>query len=58
MKPAKPPLNPDDIELVPDAWERFKRAVKIVAKHPPVDHPTAHGKQQSKPHKPRATRRP
>ena len=56
MKSEKPSPNPDDIELVPDAWERFKQAVKIVAKHPPVDHPTGHGKQQSKPRKPRATR--
>lgn len=43
MKDEKP-LTPDDIELVPDAWEQFKRAVPIIAKHQPVDHPTAHGK--------------
>ncbi len=49
MKTEKPALSPDDIELVPDAWDRFVRAVKQVAKHPPVDHPTGHGKQQSKP---------
>jgi hypothetical protein len=55
MKSEKP-LTPDDIELVPDSWERFKEAVKIVAKHPPIDHPTGHGKQQSKPKK-RPTRR-
>jgi hypothetical protein len=43
MKSEKP-QTPDDIELVPDAWERFKRAVKIVAQHPPVEHPTGYGK--------------
>jgi hypothetical protein len=50
MKDEKP-LTPDDIELVSDSWERFKEAVKVVAKHPPIDHPTGHGKQQSKPKK-------
>jgi hypothetical protein len=25
----------DEIDLLPDAWERFERAVKIVAKAPP-----------------------
>jgi len=58
MKTDKPIPNPDDIELVPDAWERFKEAVKVVARHPPIDHPTGHGKQQSKPRKRSATRRP
>jgi hypothetical protein len=53
---AEKPQTPDDIELVPDAWERFKAAVKVVARHPPVDHPTGHGKQQSKPRKPRTIR--
>ena len=24
-----------DVELEPDAWERFERAVKVVAKSPP-----------------------
>jgi len=27
--------KPKEIELEPDAWERFERAVKIVAKSPP-----------------------
>ena len=58
MKTEKPPPNVDDIELRPDAWERFKAAVKVVAKHPPVHHPTGHGKQGSKPKKPPANRRP
>ena len=56
MKSEKPE-TPDDIELHPDAWERFVEAVKVVAKHPPVDHPTGHGKQQSKPRKRPAIRR-
>ena len=25
----------EEIELEPDAWERFERAVKVVAKSPP-----------------------
>jgi hypothetical protein len=38
MKNEKPaPLNPDDIELHPDAWDRFVDAVKRVARHPPVE---------------------
>lgn len=41
---AEKPQTPDDIELVPDAWDRFVRAVKQVAKHDPVEHPTRHGK--------------
>lgn len=55
---AEKPQTPDDIELVPDAWDRFVRAVKQVAKHPPIEHPTAHGKQRRQPRKPCATRRP
>lgn len=30
MKDEKPAPNPDDIELRPDAWERFVDAVKQV----------------------------
>jgi len=44
MKAEKSAQTPDDIELVPDAWDRFVRAVKMVAKHPPVEHPTGYGK--------------
>jgi hypothetical protein len=58
MKTEKPPPNVDDIELHPDAWERFVRAVKQVAQHPPVRHQTGHGKQGGKPKKAPATRRP
>lgn len=31
--PKKP--KPEDIETVPDAWERFERAIDVVAKSPP-----------------------
>jgi hypothetical protein len=44
MKSDKPPPNLDDIELVPDAWDRFVDAVKKVARHPPIEHPTGYGK--------------
>jgi hypothetical protein len=49
MKSEKPAPKPDDIELVPDAWDRFVDAVKRVAKHPPIDHPTGHGKGAKRP---------
>jgi hypothetical protein len=39
MKDQKPALNPDDIELHPDAWDRFVKALKQVARHPPVEKP-------------------
>jgi len=31
---AKNPQAAPEIEIYPDAWERFERAVKIVARHP------------------------
>jgi hypothetical protein len=34
MKDQKPAPNPDDIELHPDAWERFVDAVRKVARRP------------------------
>jgi hypothetical protein len=43
MKSEKP-QTPDDIELVPDAWEHFVDVVKKIAPHKPVEHPTGHGK--------------
>jgi hypothetical protein len=58
MKPQEPNPKIEDIELVPDAWDHFVRAVKRIVPHQPVDHPTGHGKQQSKPRKPRTTCRP
>ena len=44
MKSEKTAPKIEDIELHPDAWDPFVRAVKQVAKHPPVEHPTGHGK--------------
>lgn len=57
MNDEKPTLKPDDIELVPDAWDRFVGAVKQVVRHPPVEHPTGHGKAP-KPKRKRPIRRP
>lgn len=31
----KTKANPQEIELKPDAWSRFERAVDVVAKSPP-----------------------
>jgi hypothetical protein len=28
-------VSKNEVELEPDAWERFERAVKVVAKSPP-----------------------
>jgi hypothetical protein len=39
MKDQKPAPSLDDIELHPDAWNRFVDAVKRVARHPPVEKP-------------------
>jgi hypothetical protein len=57
MTDEKPAPQPDDIELVPDAWDRFVDAVKRVARHPPVEHPTGHGKAP-KPKRRPVSRRP
>jgi hypothetical protein len=32
---AKSVSKKSEVELEPDAWERFERAVKVVAKSPP-----------------------
>jgi hypothetical protein len=32
---AKNSSKPQEVELAPDAWERFERAVSVVAKSPP-----------------------
>ena len=45
ITPAKNKTEP--IEFEPDAWERFERAVKIVAKSPP-QHRTKKGKSPDK----------
>jgi hypothetical protein len=42
---AKQPKN-EDIELVPDAWQRFERAAGVVAKSPP-QHRAAKKKKKS-----------
>jgi hypothetical protein len=36
---ADKPQTPDDIELVPDAWERFTRAVPVIARQRPEETP-------------------
>jgi hypothetical protein len=41
---APPTFKPDDIELIPDAWERFERAVDGVVKGGP-QHRSASRKQ-------------
>jgi hypothetical protein len=33
---APPTFKPDDIELIPDAWGRFERAVDTVSKSGPL----------------------
>jgi hypothetical protein len=48
----KTPAKVQPIELEPDAWARFERAVDVVAKSPP-QHRTKAGKK-SKKRKPRA----
>jgi hypothetical protein len=50
MMAKKPDPSIDEIELHPDAWERFERAVKAGARHVPI--------HQEKPKKPKATKRP
>ena len=32
---VKPAPKKESVEFEPDAWERFERAVKVVAKSPP-----------------------
>ena len=32
---AKPPQDKKELELEPDAWQRFERAIDVVAKSPP-----------------------
>jgi len=55
-KSKEPPLNPDDIELYPDAMERLERAIKIAVRHGPIP-AKAIKKPARKPAK-KATRRP
>jgi hypothetical protein len=50
---AKP--DPKKIEVAPDAWQRFERAVDVVAKSPPqhrkAKHKTKRRKARGKPGK-------
>ncbi len=57
MKDSKP-LNPDDIELYPDAMERLERAVKAMAKHGPVRKDAIKKPKMKKSGRSRLTRRP
>jgi hypothetical protein len=51
------PLHPK-IEFEPDAWERFERAVAVVAKSPPQHRTkTVRPKSKEPPKKPRKTKR-
>jgi hypothetical protein len=46
------------IEFAPDAWERFERAVDLVAKSPPQHRvKTVPPKSKERPKKPRKTKR-
>jgi hypothetical protein len=50
---AKPTSKKDEIELEPDAWQRFERAVGVVAKSPPQ-----HREAKPKPKKKRKKKEP
>jgi hypothetical protein len=45
---AKKPDTIKDLELEPDAWERFERAVGVVAKSPPQHRKAAKKKKHSR----------
>jgi hypothetical protein len=46
------PSKKADVEFQPDAWERFERAVSVVAKSPPQPKAKKSKKQNSKKRKP------
>jgi hypothetical protein len=48
---TKSPKKPDEIEAVPDAWERFERAVDIGVKTPPMHREPPKPKRKKKPSK-------
>jgi hypothetical protein len=50
-KDKKPRKEGGDIELLPDAWERFERAVDVVAKSPPQHRVKAKAKKRKSPKK-------
>jgi hypothetical protein len=46
-----------DLELHPDAWARFERAIDVVAKSPPQHRTKAKPKKKSRNAKPNAPKR-
>jgi hypothetical protein len=46
---SKPSSKAEDIEIEPDAWERFERAVDVVIKSGPKHRPTATAKPKERP---------
>jgi hypothetical protein len=52
----KPPHKKQTVELEPDAWKRFERAVDVVAKSPP-QHRKAKGKARKSPAKRKAVKK-
>lgn len=46
---AKPALKTEKLEFEPDAWERFERAVAVVAKSPPQHRVKAKAKKNKSP---------
>jgi hypothetical protein len=48
--------TPKELELEPDAWQRFERAVKVVAKSPPQHRTKAKAKKKAKPKRKLASR--
>jgi hypothetical protein len=48
---AKSPKENPEIQLEPDAWSRFERAVDVVAKSPPQHRTKPSGKKGTSPKK-------
>jgi hypothetical protein len=46
---TKPPKDARDIEVYPDAWERFEKAVDTVMKAPPKHQPAPQRKAKGAP---------
>jgi hypothetical protein len=49
MKTEKPKPKADEIEELPDAWERFERAVDVVMKSPPKHQSAPQRKPKERP---------
>lgn len=45
----------EEVELLPDAWERFERAVKMIAKAKPKHRPAKAKKEKAAPKRPSAS---